>query len=470
MLTDAQQKRIGFTFVLNALEPYSPYGEAQKRALLPYSDKTALNEELDALEALGKATAAHPTAADAVAQGLMQLRSIDGSLDRIQRKQAEALDLFLLKGYLMTLERMTPQLNALLADEALLALLPPPLTDALDILDATGERSPAFLISERWSKELSRIRSEKRALLRRVNEANTDAWEAERSALCALEEREERRVLLALQERLLVQLAAVRTSQICLGRLDFLLAKGRLARHFAAVRPHIGGMELRCTGLVRPDLMERLRETGRGFTPIDLTLPRGATVLVGANMGGKSVALETLALNVLLARCGLFVFAKSAEIPFFTELSILCEDGGSALSGLSSFGAELTQLQASLEGLTDAAYPLLLLDEPARGTNPDEGAAISAAIVRRLNKANAVSLLSTHYDGVAQYAAKRYRVAGLRREAGRGLPLEACMEYGLVELQADERVPRDALRVCRRMGLDEALIADAETLLRERDK
>lgn len=38
-------------------------------------------------------------------------------------------------------------------------------------------------------------------------------------------------------------------------------------------------------------------------------------MITGANMGGKSVALKTVAENVLLFQMGFFVFAKYASIP-----------------------------------------------------------------------------------------------------------------------------------------------------------
>ena len=46
-------------------------------------------------------------------------------------------------------------------------------------------------------------------------------------------------------------------------------------------------------------------------------------MITGANMGGKSVALKTIAENVLLFQMGFFVFAKYASITSF-RLHILC--------------------------------------------------------------------------------------------------------------------------------------------------
>ena len=42
-------------------------------------------------------------------------------------------------------------------------------------------------------------------------------------------------------------------------------------------------------------------------------------MITGANMGGKSISLKTIVLNVVLAMCGFYVYADYAEIPFFRE-------------------------------------------------------------------------------------------------------------------------------------------------------
>ena len=62
----------------------------------------------------------------------------------------------------------------------------------------------------------------------------------------------------------------------------------------------------------------------------------------------------------------------------------------------------------------EKGYSLFLLDEFARGTNPDEGAVIVQAVTRYLNGVNAISLLTTHYDKVAEYARLHYQIIGLR--------------------------------------------------------
>ena len=57
--------------------------------------------------------------------------------------------------------------------------------------------------------------------------------------------------------------------------------------------------------MINPELCDLLQEQGRAFVPVSISLDWGAAVITGANMGGKSVAMKTVALNVLLLQAGL---------------------------------------------------------------------------------------------------------------------------------------------------------------------
>ena len=73
-------------------------------------------------------------------------------------------------------------------------------------------------------------------------------------------------------------------------------------------------------------LRAALREKGREFTPVSIELVPGSTVITGANMGGKSVAVKTLALNAFLAMSGMPVFAREAKLPMLSDIHLLAED------------------------------------------------------------------------------------------------------------------------------------------------
>ena len=100
-------------------------------------------------------------------------------------------------------------------------------------------------------------------------------------------------------------------------------------------------------------------------------------------------------------------------MPLFYSVKMLFDDLQSIQSGLSGFGSEIVQFQKALEEV-EQGYSLFLLDEFARGTNPDEGAVIVQAVTKYLNEVNAISLLTTHYDKVAENARLHYQIIGLR--------------------------------------------------------
>ena len=108
------------------------------------------------------------------------------------------------------------------------------------------------------------------------------------------------------------------------------------------------------------------------------------------------------------------------------------------------------------------------MDEFARGTNAQEGAAIARGVVRYLSDKKAVTLLATHYDGTAQLAARHYQVRGLRNlpegehgggtETDRLRRIEQAMDYGLIPVENEADCPRDALRICEMLGMEEEIL------------
>ena len=89
------------------------------------------------------------------------------------------------------------------------------------------------------------------------------------------------------------------------------------AVRYGGVMPEITDGPLELTDMMNPELCDLLSEQGRSFVPVSIALDRGATVITGANMGGKSVAMKTVALNVLLMQAGFLVCAKKAKMPLF---------------------------------------------------------------------------------------------------------------------------------------------------------
>ena len=118
---------------------------------------------------------------------------------------------------------------------------------------------------------------------------------------------------------------------------------------------------------------------------------------------------------------------------------------------------------------------LFLLDEFANGTNPDEGAVIVQAVTKYLNEVNAISLLTTHYDKVAENAAAHYQIIGLRDVDPEKIRMELAvtnedgvaviarhMNYGLYRVEGRSDCPRDALNICRMLSLKPEILEKIE--------
>jgi len=88
-----------------------------------------------------------------------------------------------------------------------------------------------------------------------------------------------------------------------------------------------------------------VKTKNKKYTPISIRLNIGTTMITGANMGGKSVALKTIAENVLLFQMGFFVFAKYASIPLLDFIFFVSDDVQDISKGLSTFGAEIIKLK-----------------------------------------------------------------------------------------------------------------------------
>ncbi len=121
---------------------------------------------------------------------------------------------------------------------------------------------------------------------------------------------------------------------------------------------------------------------GLEYTPISIELKEGVSCITGANMGGKTVSLKLVGLLTTMAQHGLLVPAKKMVLGLNNFIKASIGDIQSTEKGLSTFGGEIKLIQEAIE-LSDKKG-LILIDELASGTNPEEGYALSKAIVEYL--------------------------------------------------------------------------------------
>jgi DNA mismatch repair protein MutS2 len=247
--------------------------------------------------------------------------------------------------------------------------------------------------------------------------------------------------------------------------LDLLQSLARLADRLGMEPPRInreGSFEL-VQG--RHPLLELSfqRQAIRGeVVPLDIRLTGEAKVMVitGSNAGGKTVALKTVGLLTLMALSGMPVPARdTSSFPLVDQLLVDMGDEQSIETSLSTFSAHIRRLAEIVRQADRGA--IVLLDELGTSTDPDEGAALASAILKRLQEQGALVIATTHLAGIKVFA-----------EYTEGM-INAAMAFDprtltpLYRLKAGEPGLSHALDVAQRYGLDPAIIAAARGLLGE---
>ena len=480
-LTFGQKENVGFQYVLEAMQPCSPYGQERLRQLRPMDsgEKAELLRQLGNIQRVMDGEKACSKALAGLLRVMMTVKMVRSTAQKCLETGLNEIELFELKRFLLQTGEMLPLWRQAQAVLQLQGIALRDTVEALDILDPEHNRVATFYLSDACNPDLCALRAEKRALeaqLRALPEsAERETLLAQRSRIAAQEEAEETRIRTEMSLALRPHSPAMLQNMEALADLDVTVEKARLARRWGGVMPQLTVDRLEMTDMVNPKILERLREQNKDFTPISIALERGATVITGANMGGKSVALKTVALNILLIQCGFFPFAKTAAAPLFDNMHILSEDLENVDRGLSSFGGEMVRFNAVVKQL-DEGFHFLLLDEFARGPNPEEGAAIVQAVTEYLNGKHAITVLATHFDDVAPKANAHYQVVGLRdlnlQQLSRELAglqgkagadhISRYMNYGLYRVEGKQDCPRDALNICRLLGMEPEILRMVE--------
>lgn len=292
------------------------------------------------------------------------------------------------------------------------------------------------------------------------------------------EEKEELRIREILSKEIGKRRKQIFRNMANIGRLDLLIGKTKYALDIKGIRPQIlKEHRLEIEEGIHPKVADFLKEKNLHFTPISLSLKEGVACITGANMGGKTISLKLAGLLSAMAQYGLFVPAKNMKIGLNQFIKSSIGDMQSTDSGLSTFGGEIKIVSEAI--LKSDEKGLILIDELARGTNPEEGYAISKAIVTYLKDKNSISLLTTHYDNVANLdyvvhlqviGLSKVNVIDLAKEISIDEKMEIInkyMDYRLRVVEKDTLVPKDALNIARIMGLNEEILNLAEGYLKK---
>lgn len=477
-LTFEKKNQIGFQFVLDMLEPCSCYGAARIRTLSPYSSdqKDQLITEINNIEKAIFAIKEHASLVNKINHSFMHLKDVKPIVEKCKMTSLNEVELFEIKRFLLTFKDIYSLFSSICDVIPFDALSMVELKDALNIVDPDNTGVPSFYISDTCSEKLREIRREKKRIenLIRSGEGNKDDLLIERTKIAAREEEAELEVKKMMSDGLKPYLDSILLNVESITRLDLIFSKALLAKNNLSCKPIISEEIINMKNMINPKILQVLSEKEKSFTPVSIEVKRGATVVTGANMGGKSVALKTLALNTLLALCAIYPFAEEATVPLVDDIYIISEDLESIDRGLSSFGGEILEFNCISKKINDKS--LIIMDEFARGTNPDEGAAIVRATTQWLQEKDSFSVLSTHYDNVAEFAGAHYQVIGLKDIDLENLKNELkaidtnlgadriaeYMNYGLYKVEGKQDCPKDALNICKLLDLDPKIVQLAE--------
>lgn len=243
---------------------------------------------------------------------------------------------------------------------------------------------------------------------------------------------------------------------------DGLLARAKLAIEWNLVRPALGDTT-RYQNLFNPRLKQRNEELHLRYQPVSIELRPGVCLITGANMAGKTVLLKSIATAQMMAQCGMYVPAEEATVHLVEGVVTSIGDDQDEMNGLSSYASEIIKISNILSDSRQREL-LVLIDEPARTTNPVEGKALVQAIIRILEHQPSFTLITTHY-GQLGTDCRRLRVKGFV-EGLENIPLtpqsiNRFIDYSLTEDQSDN-VPHEALRIASILGCDEQLISLAQ--------
>jgi DNA mismatch repair protein MutS2 len=272
------------------------------------------------------------------------------------------------------------------------------------------------------------------------------------------EQREEERILLQLTATVRAAQTELLDNQSILAVLDLRQAIARLARQLDAVVPQLVDQPLLDLAGARHPLL--VLRHGAAVVPIELRLAASDRVLIisGPNTGGKTVALKTAGLLVLMARAGLpLPCAPGSRLFPFNPVVADIGDGQSIEASLSTFSGHLVRLRELLAGAGPRS--LALLDELGTGTDPGEGGALALAVLDRLRQTGARTIATTHLHLIKGYAHLEDGVEN------------AAVEFDTATLQPSYRLhygipgASHAFTIARRLGLPEELLERAEGYL-----
>jgi DNA mismatch repair ATPase MutS len=174
--------------------------------------------------------------------------------------------------------------------------------------------------------------------------------------------------------------------------------------------------------------------------PLDLSIGRGATVLYGANMSGKTTVLKTVYCLLTLVQLGLPLPARKAVLHYPEQVALMLKSPGDVRTDSSTYGEELAFFARPMN---DGAY--ILSDELFLSTDPANGVVLSKILIRSMARADKLFFCTTHYPEILDIEnITLYRMADpdpllLKKNSSNLQSLQNFMPYKLIPITDREQ-------------------------------
>ncbi len=272
------------------------------------------------------------------------------------------------------------------------------------------------------------------------------------------EQREIERILKELTQQVSSARELVLANSQVLAELDFIQAKAKYSIEVIGNEPLVkeGGSIILKDGY-HPILLQK--HSRNEIVPLTLELGEETNPLVitGPNAGGKSVAMKTVGLLVLMGQAGCHIPASpESEIRIITDIFVEIGDEQSIENDLSSFSSHLTHLKHILGHANQAS--LVLIDEIGSGTDPAEGGSLAAASLEQLATIGCITIVTTHHGSLKGFASENPHFAN------------GAMEFDQTTLQPTYRfragIPGSsyAIEMAARLDLPASVVERAKNL------
>lgn len=278
------------------------------------------------------------------------------------------------------------------------------------------------------------------------------------------ERREVIKILIGFTDLVRPHIADIIRSYRFMGEIDFIRAKASFAVRINGIKPILeDSQQIKWIQAIHPLLnIQLLQQQRKQAYPLDIVLNQENRLLIvsGANAGGKSLCLKTVALLQYMLQCGLLIpIHKSSRTGIFEHVFVDIGDGQSIENNLSTYTSHLTNMKFFVENCNSKT--LILIDEFGSGTEPQIGGAIAETLLDRLNRKYSFGIITTHFQNLKHFA---YKTDGIINGA---MLYDAERMQPLYRLSIGNPGSSFAVEVARRIGLPEDIIKESSSKVGE---